>query len=77
MQGNMNTVEQDYREAYLNEELARSWEAGERWAAVDLHGLHMTDQHCQQHHVSCAEAPTWSSTLYLHMHAWSQSSQSF
>ncbi|KAK9809855.1 hypothetical protein WJX72_000394 [[Myrmecia] bisecta] len=32
-------VEQDYREAYINQKLCRHWQAGARWAALDFDGL--------------------------------------
>ncbi|GIL49684.1 hypothetical protein Vafri_5998, partial [Volvox africanus] len=33
------TLEQEYREAFINAKLAQAWAAGERWARCDLAGL--------------------------------------
>lgn len=45
-------LQQDCREAFLNEKLARKWKGGEAWAHLDLAGLHFTHDTCTQFLVS-------------------------
>ena len=45
-------LQQDCREAFLNEKLARKWKGGEAWAHLDLAGLHFTHHKCTQFLVS-------------------------
>lgn len=48
----IDPLQQDCREAFLNEKLAFSWKAGQAWAQLDLAGIHFTQDTCSQHHVS-------------------------
>ena len=52
----MDPLQQDCREAFLNEKLAFSWKAGQTWAQLDLAGIHITQDTCSQHHVSIMHA---------------------
>ena len=49
-------LQQDCREAFLNEKLAFSWKAGQMWAQLDLAGIHITHDTCSQHHVRASHA---------------------
>ncbi|DBB06560.1 TPA: hypothetical protein ACH3X1_012099 [Trebouxia sp. C0004] len=46
----IDPLQQDCREAFLNEKLAFSWKAGQMWAQLDLAGIHITHDTCSQHH---------------------------
>ena len=48
----IDDLQQDCREAYLNEKLARKWREGAAWAQLDLAGLHFTHDKCTQFLVS-------------------------
>lgn len=48
----LDDLQQDCREAYLNEKLARKWREGAAWAQLDLAGLHFTPHKCTQFLVS-------------------------
>ncbi|KAL3139841.1 hypothetical protein ABBQ38_004139 [Trebouxia sp. C0009 RCD-2024] len=46
----IDPLQQDCREAFLNEKLAFNWKAGQAWAQLDLAGIHFTQDMCSQHH---------------------------
>ena len=48
----IDPLQQDCREAFLNEKLTFSWKSGHAWARVDLAGIHITEDSCSQHQVS-------------------------
>jgi hypothetical protein len=43
LQGPEHSIEQDFREAYLNSRLAAAWAAGVAWAHMDLWGVGMDE----------------------------------
>ena len=52
----LNPLQQDFREAYINEKLLQRWRRGEAWATVDLQGIALSERCCDTTLVSMPPA---------------------